>query len=116
MREARRLLAQHAFDVLILEVRLGGGKGFGLIAITKLDDSSIEIIVHSTRDVEMHVRRAFRGCYFGLSGQDRLPPKFHAVTRQLSTGLRGCRRRGARATLMWIGIFRSFTLRFPVGA
>ncbi|BEP55549.1 response regulator transcription factor [Variovorax sp. V118] len=59
MREAKRLLAQQAFDVLILDVRLGGGKGFDLIASTKRHDSSAEIIVHSTLDDEAHVRRAF---------------------------------------------------------
>lgn len=62
---ARRLLAQEAIDVLILEVRLGGGKGFELIESIKLSLGSIEVIVHSTLNDEVHVRRAFTA---GASG------------------------------------------------
>ncbi|MBS79715.1 response regulator transcription factor [Variovorax sp.] len=63
--EARRLLAQQEFDVLILDVRLGGGKGFELIESARLNRSSAEVIVHSTLDDELQVRRAFAA---GASG------------------------------------------------
>lgn len=57
--EARRVMSQQGFDVLILEIRLGGGKGFDLIETAKAHSSSVEIIVHSTLDDEAYVRRAF---------------------------------------------------------
>ncbi|MDH6169143.1 DNA-binding NarL/FixJ family response regulator [Variovorax boronicumulans] len=63
--EARRLLAQGEFDVLILDIRLGGGKGFDLIDVARQHCSSAEVIVHSTLDDEVHVRRAFAA---GASG------------------------------------------------
>jgi DNA-binding NarL/FixJ family response regulator len=63
--EARRVLAQHEFDVLILDIRLGGGKGFDLIESAKRHCSSAEVIVNSTLDDEVHVRRAFAA---GASG------------------------------------------------
>ncbi|WP_307611622.1 LuxR C-terminal-related transcriptional regulator [Variovorax boronicumulans] len=63
--EAKRLLAQQAFDVLILDVGLGGGKGFNLIESVRRHRSSAEVIVHSTLGDEVHVRRAFAA---GASG------------------------------------------------
>lgn len=65
MLECKRLLAQHKFEVLILDVRLGGGKGFDLIESTRRHYSSAEIIVHSALEDEAHVRRAFAA---GASG------------------------------------------------
>lgn len=65
MLECKRLVAQHEFDVLILDVRLGGGKGFDLIESTKRHYGSAEIIVHSALEDEAHVRRAFAA---GASG------------------------------------------------
>lgn len=65
MAEGKRLLARHEFDVLILEVKLGGGKGFDLIESAKRHFSSAEIIVHSALEDEAHVRRAFAA---GASG------------------------------------------------
>ncbi|WP_241027338.1 response regulator transcription factor [Variovorax sp. RKNM96] len=63
--EAKRLLVQQTFDVLILDVRLGGGRGFDLIESVRRHRSSAEVIVHSTLDDEVHVRRAFAA---GASG------------------------------------------------
>ncbi|MET3494456.1 response regulator transcription factor [Variovorax boronicumulans] len=63
--QARRLLTQQEFDVLILDVRLEGGKGFDLIESARRYRNSIEIIVHSTLEDEVHVRRAFAA---GASG------------------------------------------------
>lgn len=57
--EAKRVMAQQDFDVMILDTRLGGGKGFDLIEAAKARSGSAEIIVHSTLDDEAHVRRAF---------------------------------------------------------
>ncbi len=65
MLECKRLLAQLEFDVLILDVRLGGGKGFDLIESAKRHCSAAEIIVHSALEDEAHVRRAFAA---GASG------------------------------------------------
>lgn len=63
--EARRVLAQREFDVVILDIRLGGGKGFDLIDVARQHCNSAEVIVHSTLDDEVHVRRAFAS---GASG------------------------------------------------
>lgn len=65
MLEGKRLLAQCQFDVLILDVRLGGGKGFDLIQCARQHCSSAEIIVHSALEDEAHVHRAFAA---GASG------------------------------------------------
>lgn len=65
MLEAKRLLVQHPFDVLILDVRIGGGRGFDLIDSTRRHCISAEIIVHSALEDEANVRRAFAA---GASG------------------------------------------------
>ncbi len=68
LQEARRMLSQQEFDVLILDVRLGGGKGFDLIGTAKAHCSRAEVIVHSTLADEAHVRRAFAAGASGASG------------------------------------------------
>ncbi|MFH0131860.1 LuxR C-terminal-related transcriptional regulator [Variovorax sp. VaC1] len=65
MLEGKRLLMHCQFDVLILDVRLGGGKGFDLIQCARQHRSSAEIIVHTTLEDEAHVHRAFAA---GASG------------------------------------------------
>lgn len=59
LQEAKRLLAQHTADVLIVDVRLGGGRGFELIEAARCDGVALEVIVHSTLDDDDTVRRAF---------------------------------------------------------
>jgi len=64
--DARRLLVQQRkFDVLILDIWLGGGKGFDLISFARKHCNAPEVIVHSTLHDEVHVRRAFAA---GASG------------------------------------------------
>lgn len=65
LREGKRLLAQHEFDVLIVDVRLDGGKGFEQIESAKSHCGSAEVIVHSALEDEVHVRRAFTAGAWG---------------------------------------------------
>ncbi|WP_256329694.1 response regulator, partial [Variovorax sp. YR634] len=53
LQEGKRLLTQHEFDVLIIDVRLGGGKGFELIESARRHCSSVEVIVHSALEDEV---------------------------------------------------------------
>ncbi|RIX73005.1 response regulator transcription factor [Acidovorax cavernicola] len=59
VREARRLLATHTFDVLMLELQLGDEMGFELIAETRLQHRNSEVIVISSLEDDAHVLRAF---------------------------------------------------------
>ncbi|SOD28553.1 DNA-binding response regulator, NarL/FixJ family, contains REC and HTH domains [Variovorax sp. YR752] len=65
LQEGKRLLTQHEFDVLIIDIRLGGGKGFELIESARRHCSSVEVIVHSALEDEVHVRRAFTAGAWG---------------------------------------------------
>ncbi|SFQ60172.1 two component transcriptional regulator, LuxR family [Variovorax sp. OK605] len=65
IQEAKRLLAHNPVDVLILDVRMGGGKGFELIESAKRDGAAREVIVHSALEDADTVRRAFS---LGASG------------------------------------------------
>lgn len=63
--EARRLLSQHEFDVLILDIRLDGGSGFELIEHAKRRSRTLEVIVNSSLEDEHHILHAFE---LGASG------------------------------------------------
>jgi DNA-binding NarL/FixJ family response regulator len=65
LREARRLLMQHEFDVLMVDIRLGDGSGFELIEDAKKHRSAAEIIVISALEDEPQVLHAFE---LGASG------------------------------------------------
>ena len=64
-REGRRLLMQHEFDVLMVDIRLGDGSGFELIEEAKRHRSAAEIIVISALEDEPQVLHAFE---LGASG------------------------------------------------
>jgi len=63
--EARRLLSQHEFDVLVLDIRLDGGSGFELIEHAKRCSRTLEVIVNSSLEDEHHILHAFE---LGASG------------------------------------------------
>lgn len=65
LREGRRLLMQHEFDVLMVDIRLGDGSGFELIEEAKKHRSAAEIIVISALEDEPQVLHAFE---LGASG------------------------------------------------
>jgi DNA-binding NarL/FixJ family response regulator len=59
MREGRRLLATHEFDVLMVDLRLGDGFGFELISEARDHHRNCEIIVISALEDDAHVLHAF---------------------------------------------------------
>ena len=59
LREARRLVRQHEFDVLLVDLNLGDGSGFDLISYTKTVRPGVEAIVVSIMDAEQDAMRAF---------------------------------------------------------
>lgn len=59
IREGRKLLATHEFDVLMVDLRLGDGMGFELIDEARNHHSNGEIIVISALEDDSHVLRAF---------------------------------------------------------
>ncbi|WP_341888435.1 response regulator transcription factor [Variovorax sp. YR752] len=59
VREGRRLLATHTFDVLMLELQLGDEMGFELITEARRLHRSSEVIVISSLEDDAHVLRAF---------------------------------------------------------
>lgn len=59
LREGRRLLASHDFDVLIVDIRLGDGSGFDLITSARNHRSAAEIIVVSALEDERQLLHAF---------------------------------------------------------
>ena len=65
VREARRVIRQHVFDVLVVDIRLGDGEGYELLDFVKGVHPSVESIVISVMDCEDQVLRAFE---LGASG------------------------------------------------
>lgn len=59
IREGRKLLATHEFDVLMVDLRLSDGMGFELIDEARRHHSNGEIIVISALEDDSHVLRAF---------------------------------------------------------
>ncbi len=59
LREGRRLIALHEFDVLLLDIRLGDGSGFDLIEDAKRHRSTAEIVVVSSIEDQQQVLHAF---------------------------------------------------------
>ncbi len=59
LREGKRLLASHDFDVLIVDIRLGDGSGFDLITSARNHRSAAEIIVVSALEDERQLLHAF---------------------------------------------------------
>lgn len=59
LKEARRVIKKHAFDVLLVDIHLGDGEGFELLDYAKSVHPSVEVIVISVMDCESQVLRAF---------------------------------------------------------
>ena len=59
VREGRRLAALHDFDVLLVDLNLGDGTGFDLMAHVKTLRPFAELVVISASDDEQHALHAF---------------------------------------------------------
>lgn len=59
LRDARRLISMHTFDVLLVDITLPNGNGLDLIAYTKSVHPKAEIIVISVLDNEQYALLAF---------------------------------------------------------
>ena len=59
MREGRRLIAKHEFDVMMVDLNLGDGNGFDLIEFMKTVRPLGEAIVISAMEDEQHALHAF---------------------------------------------------------
>ncbi|MBE0588004.1 MAG: response regulator transcription factor, partial [Hydrogenophaga sp.] len=59
VREARRKIALHAFDVLLVDLNLGDGTGFDLIELVKRSRPGVEVVVISAIEDEPQVLHAF---------------------------------------------------------
>ena len=59
LREGRKAIKQHEFDVLLVDLNLGDGKGFDLLDYMKAVRPSAEAVVISVMDNDDHVLRAF---------------------------------------------------------
>lgn len=58
-REGKRCIRQHAFDVMLLDLNLGDGVGYGLISYMKKFCPAAEAIVVSVLDADQDAMRAF---------------------------------------------------------
>ena len=59
-REGRRKVAQHEFDVLLVDLNLGDGCGFDLIEQAKSRSPMTEVVVISAMEDDEHALRAFQ--------------------------------------------------------
>jgi DNA-binding NarL/FixJ family response regulator len=59
VKEGRRLILQHEFDVMLVDLNLGDGNGFDLIEHMKIVRPMAEAIVVSAMEDEEHTLRAF---------------------------------------------------------
>lgn len=58
-KEGRKLLAQHTFDVMLVDLNLGDGSGFELIEQMKVLHPTAEAVVISAMEDEQHAMKAF---------------------------------------------------------
>lgn len=65
LREGRRAVREHEFDVLLVDLNLGDGQGYDLIAYAKQVRSSAEVVVVSVLEADEDALRAFE---LGASG------------------------------------------------
>lgn len=65
LKDGRRKVALHEFDVLLVDLNLGDGSGFDLIEQVKTMRPSTEIVVISALEDEVHAMRAFE---MGVNG------------------------------------------------
>lgn len=59
LREGRHLIAQHAFDVMLVDLNLGDGNGFDLIKYMKVLHPNAEAVVISVLEDEQQALHAF---------------------------------------------------------
>ncbi len=59
MKEGRRLISQHEFDVMLVDLNLGDGTGFDLIESMKTTHPMAEAVVISATEDEQHALHAF---------------------------------------------------------
>lgn len=59
LKEGRRLISQHEFDVMLVDLNLGDGTGFDLIEQMKTMRPMAEAVVISTMEDEKHALHAF---------------------------------------------------------
>lgn len=59
MKEGRRLISQHEFDVMLVDLNLGDGTGFDLIEYMKTVHPMAEAVVISAMEDEQHALHAF---------------------------------------------------------
>jgi DNA-binding NarL/FixJ family response regulator len=65
LREGRRIVREHDFDVILVDLNLGDGRGYDLIAYVKEVRSSAEAVVVSVLEADEDAIRAFE---LGASG------------------------------------------------
>lgn len=65
LREGKRVVREHDFDVLLVDLNLGDGRGYDLIAYAKELRRSVEAVVVSVLDADDDVMHAFE---LGASG------------------------------------------------
>lgn len=70
LREARKVIKQHEFDVLLVDLHLGDGEGFELLDFVKTVRPSVESIVISVMECEDQVVRAFELGATGYLGKN----------------------------------------------
>ncbi|WP_432731841.1 LuxR C-terminal-related transcriptional regulator [Variovorax sp. W6] len=86
LRDGRRLLATHDFDVLMVDLRLGDGTGFDLIQETREHHRSVEIIVITALEDEAHVLHAFELGATGYLLKDAWLQSFAQAVLQVVNG------------------------------
>ncbi|RQO39688.1 DNA-binding response regulator [Variovorax sp. KBW07] len=86
LREGRRLLATHEFDVLMVDLRLGDGSGFDLISEARKHHRNVEIIVVSALEDEAHVLHAFELGATGYLLKDAWLQSFAQAVLQVVNG------------------------------
>jgi DNA-binding NarL/FixJ family response regulator len=59
LKEGKRLVVAHDFDVLLVDLNLGDGLGFDLISLVKATKPMAEVIAISVMEDEEHALRAF---------------------------------------------------------
>ncbi|MDQ0608134.1 DNA-binding NarL/FixJ family response regulator [Variovorax sp. W1I1] len=87
VREGRRLLREHEFDVLVVDVCMGDGSGFELIEEARKHRSAPEVIAISAREDESQTLRALElGASGYLAKNAWLQSYAHAVLHVVNGG------------------------------
>jgi DNA-binding NarL/FixJ family response regulator len=86
LRDGRRLLATHEFDVLMVDLRLGDGTGFDLIREAREHHPNCEIIVISALEDDAHVMQAFELGATGYLLKDAWLQSFAQAVLQVVNG------------------------------